>query len=67
MSKALRKMYFSILPLLTSIIFSFGSIFMATSRKSASRNGTRASTPQAIVDLIGSQAVVDVELGYFVN
>jgi hypothetical protein len=34
--------------------FSFGSIFMATSRNSLSRNGTRASNPHAIVDLSNS-------------
>jgi hypothetical protein len=32
-------------------IFSFGSIFMATSKNALSRNGTLASSPHAMVDL----------------
>ena len=35
-------------------IFEFGSTLMATSRKPLSKNGTRASRPQAIVDLGGT-------------
>ena len=69
-SNAFRRMYFSILgqpsastscadPLLN--IFSLGSMFMATSRKALSRKGTRASRPQAIVDLGGVNEFVNYE------
>jgi hypothetical protein len=51
-SKAFRSTHFSMRPWSFRIIFSAGSMDMATSMNSLSRNGTRASRPHADVDLL---------------